>query len=111
MSLNISHQLGGVFQDSILYQPGKVLSHIDFQSFAILHRLGAEFLPLLEYKTNTIASYTKDCVQKSHPHLEILASNLRLPVLQLLLPSQGTVPDSCLSCEYSILWEGIEFIK
>ena len=24
---------------------------------------------------------------------------------------QGTVPDSCLSCEYSILWEGFEFIK
>ena len=24
---------------------------------------------------------------------------------------QGTVPDSCLSCEFSILWEGIKFIK
>ena len=24
---------------------------------------------------------------------------------------RGHVPDSCLSCEYSILWEGIEFIK
>ena len=24
---------------------------------------------------------------------------------------QGTVPDSCLSCEYSILQEGFEFIK
>ena len=34
----------------------------------IQHQAGAEFLPLLEYKTNTIASYTKDCVQKSHPH-------------------------------------------
>ena len=24
---------------------------------------------------------------------------------------RGQVPDSCLSCEFSILWEGIEFIK
>ena len=24
---------------------------------------------------------------------------------------RGLVHDSCLSCEYSILWEGIEFIK
>ena len=24
---------------------------------------------------------------------------------------RGQVPDSCLSCEYSILWEGFEFIK
>ena len=24
---------------------------------------------------------------------------------------RGQVHDSCLSCEYSILWEGIEFIK
>ena len=66
-------------------QPGAFLQDIDFQFFAILHQPGAEFLPLLEYKTNTIVSYTKDCVQKSHPHLEILASNLGLPVLQPLL--------------------------
>ena len=24
---------------------------------------------------------------------------------------RGQVPDSCLSCEFSILWEGFEFIK
>ena len=24
---------------------------------------------------------------------------------------RGHVPDPCMSCEYSILWEGIEFIK
>ena len=104
--MEILHQPGGVFRNSILHQPGAFLQDIDFQFFAIPHQPGAEFLPLLEYKTNTIVSYTKDCVQKSHPHLEILASNLGLPVLQLLLPSQGTVPDSCLSCEYSILREG-----
>ena len=29
----------------------------------------------------------------------------------LCVKDQGTVPDSCLSCEFSILWEGFEFIK
>ena len=24
---------------------------------------------------------------------------------------RGQVPDSCLSCEFSIFWEGFEFIK
>ena len=33
-----------------------------------MHQAGAELSPLLEYKTNTIVSYTRDCVQKSHRH-------------------------------------------
>ena len=48
------HQPGGVFRNSILHQPGAFLQDIDFQFFAFLHQLGAEFLPLLEYKTNAI---------------------------------------------------------
>ena len=27
------------------------------------------------------------------------------------MEDQGTGPDSCLSCEFSIPWEGFEFIK
>ena len=31
--------------------------------------------------------------------------------IDVRLVAHGQVPDPCMSCEYSILWEGFEFIK